>query len=382
MRGDVMRVLPFPALLLFACLITGCDKDPPSSAPEQPPPPSRPKGAPLSDEEMERALGLEAGALSGPAADPPPPAGDLKQEADGFTDLEACVRQRARVDAVLGDAIDALGYDTLLRDSCRVIEAVKAKSTAACEPIVASSLRDRCVMSVAVVSGDMLLCPMSGQNHDGLCVALARRDLRLCASAPGDKRSTCRAMLSSDPKKCSGDKRCERMVGRWKGLLPPAESKPELGTKVRAEITEKPDGGRPTTVTVDLSQVVTPATVLKSAGGTRIIVGETSSSAWPPFRLAPDPRLALSLLATPENIKQGAHALGADALVFELLAPKTGLFSSKDEKVPATVTIDMVGTEIGSPVRLRVEVDLGEEHHISLNINTYVRDVVTLSALN
>lgn len=376
-RRVTMRRLPFPALLC-ACLAAACDKDAPPSPPQEPPPP-RPRAAAPSDSEIERALGLDAGELGQAPTDPPPPAGDLRAEADGFTDLETCVRQRARVDAVLGDAIDALGYDTLLRDSCRVIEAVKTRSTGPCEPIVASSLRDRCVMSVAVVSGDMLQCPMAGQNHDGLCVALARRDLRLCASAPGDTRATCRAMLASDTKKCAGDKRCERMVDRWKGLLPKAESKPELGTKVRAEITEHVEAGKPNTVAIDLSPVVTPATVMKNPAGTRILVGEASSLAWPPFRVAPDPRLSLSLLASTENIKQGTRALAADALVFEVLAPKTGRFSSKDQKAPAAVTIDLVGTEIGSPVRLRVEADIGESHHVSLSINTYVRDVVTVS---
>lgn len=325
-------------------------------------------------------LGLDAGEVPPTPLDPPPPAGDLKAEADAFVDLETCVRQRARVDSVLGDAIDALGYDTLMRDSCRLIEAVKTKSVTACEPIVASSLRDRCNMSVAVVSGDSLLCPMSGQNHDALCVALARKDPRLCASVPLERRTTCRAMLGRDSKKCTGDKRCERMVDRWKTLIPTVEAKQELGTKIRLEVTERIDGGKQKPVTADLSQFVVPATVFKSPSGAKIMIGEMTAAAWPPFRIAPDPRLAMTLVAAPENIKQGIHPLGSEALAFELLVPKVAQLSSSKQIAPATVNVDMLGIDIGSPVRFNVEVDLGDEangFHVSLNINTYVRDVVT-----
>jgi hypothetical protein len=333
---------------------------------------------PPDEADLAGALGLDAGELT--PVDPPAPAGDLKSEADAFTDLEACVKQRARVDPVLGDAIDALGYDTLLRDACRVVEAVKTSSPAPCEPIAASSLRDRCFMSAAVVMGDSMQCPMAGQNHDGLCVALARRDLRLCASVPLERRGTCRAMLQHEPKRCGGDKRCERMVERWKGLIPAAESKPELGTKVRLEVTAKVDGRPDKPVVSDLSQAVPPATVYRSPSGVKLMVGETSSAAWPPFRVAPDPRLALMLLATPENLKQGVHPAAAESLQFEVLVPNVGQFSSKNAAGNATLTVDLLGLEIGSPVRFSVEVDIGEPargHHLSLNINTFVRDVVT-----
>jgi hypothetical protein len=284
------------------------------------------------------------------------------------------------VDSVLGDAIDALGYDTLLRDSCRVIEAVKTKSAGACEPIVASSLRDRCAMSVAVVTSDSLTCPMVGQNHDALCVALARKDPRLCSNVLPERRATCRAMLARDGKKCSGEKRCERMVDRWKGLIPQTEARPELGTKIRLELTERIDGGKQRPVSVDLSQFVVPATVVRSPSGVRIMVGEVTSAAWPSFRIAPEPRLAMTLVAAPENVKQGIHSLSNDALAFEVLVPKVAQLNSKQQSDPTTVTIDMLGTDIGSPVRFNIEVDLGDAsngYHVSLNINTYVRDVVT-----
>ncbi len=355
----------------------GCDR---SSSPPTPPeePPAPRKFVPPADSQLPSLLGLDAGELE--PVDPPAPAGDLFAEAEAFQDLEGCVRQRAKLDPVVGDALDALGYDTFLRDACRVIEAVKARSTAPCDPITARSLRDRCAMSVAVVLGDSQTCPMEGQAHDPLCVALARRDPRLCVSVPADRRASCRAMLAKDPKKCGGEGRCVRRVERWRRLLPEAASKPELGTKVTLQLTATSDGGRSKPVEVDLSTYVYPAMVVKLAGTTRILIGEMASAPWPPYTIATEPRASVVLVASPENIKQGVRSLGGDALGFELLVPKVAAVSSKTERTPATVTMDMVGTDIGSPVRFTVEADVGEEGaswHVSLRVNTYVRDVVT-----
>lgn len=370
----VLRAAALVAAL--ACAIAGCEKDSPPLPPQEPPP--KPRFVPPADSELPLLLGLDAGDFVPP--DPPPPAGDLRAEADSFKDLDSCVRQRATLDPVVGDAVDALGYETFLRDACRVIEAVKTRSTAPCEAITATSLRERCATSVAVVLGDSQTCPMVGQSHDALCVALARRDARLCASVGADRKATCRAMLARDKKKCGADARCGRMVERWKGLLPETSDKPELGTKVTVELTAIVDGGKQKATRVDLSSHVNPAMVVKMAGSTRILIGEVVSAPWPPFQVATEPRVSMVLMASPENVKQGIHALGAEQLGFELLIPKTASLSSKAQRSPAAVTIDMVGTDIGSPVRFNVEADVGEEGsswHVSLKVNTYVRDVVT-----
>lgn len=358
------------------CVLAGCDKDTPPLPPQEPPP--RPKFVPPADSELPALLGLDAGDFVPP--DPAPPAGDLKAEADAFKDLDTCVRQRASLDPVVGDAVDALGYETFLRDACRVVEAVKTRSTTPCDPITATSLRERCAMSVAVVLGDSQTCPLVGQAHDALCVALARRDPRLCSGVGGGSRATCRAMLAKDKKKCGNDARCERMVERWKSLLPETSDKPELGTKVTLELTAIVDGGKQKPTKTDLSSRVNPAMVVNMAGRTRILIGEPVSAPWPPFQIATEPRVSMVLMATPENIKQGVQSLGSEQFGFELLVPKTAMLSSKAQRSPAAVTIDMVGTDIGSPVRFNVEADVGEEGngwHVNLKVNTYVRDVVT-----
>src|ERR1019366_1781105 len=96
------------------------------------------------------ALGLDGGSLE-VRLDPPAPAGDLKAEIARFTTLDACVDGLARVDPIAGDALEAIGYDTFLRDACRVLDATKANDPGRCPAIEASSLEARCRTTVAEV---------------------------------------------------------------------------------------------------------------------------------------------------------------------------------------------------------------------------------------
>src|SRR5262249_57692027 len=73
--------------------------------------------------------------------DPPPQAGDLRGELDAFTTIDACVNQHAALDPLVGDAIRAIGYDTLLRDACRMLDAAKRDDPKPCDAIDPSPLR-------------------------------------------------------------------------------------------------------------------------------------------------------------------------------------------------------------------------------------------------
>ncbi len=78
-------------------------------------------------------------------SDPPPPAGDLREDVTRFTTLDACVAQHAVIDPLVGDAVRSIGYDTLLRDACRILEAIKKKDPTPCSLITASALeRQEC----------------------------------------------------------------------------------------------------------------------------------------------------------------------------------------------------------------------------------------------
>ena len=129
---------------------------------------------------------------------------------------------------MIGDAIDALGYDTLIGDACRVLEALKAKDARRCRPIAASSLRARCETNVAVLVGDPRLCPLTalgkGDARDPLCLARASRDERLCAAMISSERASCKAMVNGRADECHGDESCVRQVERWKWVLEKARA--------------------------------------------------------------------------------------------------------------------------------------------------------------
>ena len=114
------------------------------------------------------ALGIDAAALGVALVDPEKPAGDLAADLASFTSVEACMKQRtASLDPLVGDAVDAIGYDTFLRDACRMLEAAKNKDAKKCELIDASSLRARCRTITAMVAADVESCPLKAPSKKG-----------------------------------------------------------------------------------------------------------------------------------------------------------------------------------------------------------------------
>jgi hypothetical protein len=179
--------------------------------------------------ELARALRIDAGEIESPV-DPPAPAGDLKADIDRFTTLDACVAERAHLDPLLGDALEAIGYDTFLRDACHVVDAAKAADPGRCATIDSSALATQCRATVAQVAGLPDVCPWEApsrpaRGREAKCVALASRDIRLCAGADGLDRATCEATLSRDERRCSrlravaDQSRCRRDAARWADVL-------------------------------------------------------------------------------------------------------------------------------------------------------------------
>ena len=148
-----------------AAVLTACEE----RAPQRDPPlPRAPTHARTADDasvtEPPRGLREELARLEAEAGiednvDPPAPPGNLKDEIETFGGLDRCVRAHTLRDPLLGDAMDALGYDTLTRDACRVLAALSAKSSEPCKPIVASPLRHRCESYVAVFTENPKACP-------------------------------------------------------------------------------------------------------------------------------------------------------------------------------------------------------------------------------
>jgi hypothetical protein len=222
-RSPVRR-LSTAALLGLAGLCasaTGCE-DRREALPFEPPP-----AAPTP--ELARALRIDAGEIESPV-DPPAPPGDLKADIERFTTVDDCVAERAHLDPLLGDALEAIGYDTFLRDACHMIDAAKAVDPGRCATIDSSALATQCRATVAQVAGMPDVCPWEAasrpaRGREAKCVALASRDIRLCAGADGVERATCEATLSRDERRCSrlravaDQSRCRRDAARWADVL-------------------------------------------------------------------------------------------------------------------------------------------------------------------
>ena len=137
---------------------------------------------------------------------------------------------------LLGDALEAVGYDTFLRDACRVIDAAKANDASRCAAIDASALEARCRATVAEVAGTPDACPgrppsRPARGRDPRCLAVASRDPRLCAAVADPLgarhvRGHARAQRCG-PARASGraraKPRCARDAERWRGVLASTE---------------------------------------------------------------------------------------------------------------------------------------------------------------
>jgi hypothetical protein len=247
----------------------------------------------MSPASIARALGADA-ALVTPVTDPPAAAGDLKSEIEKFTTLDACVAEHAQTDPLVGDALDAIGYDTFLRDACRILEAMKAKDPRRCAPIESTSLRVRCESFVAMAGGHPEACPFDvpsdpQRGREPTCVAVASRDARLCAAEARPKRASCEALASKDDKRCvtspgpAEKKACERAVLRWRGTIgdalaaaPGAAPRPVGRIEVRG-VDGTPDPRPPIT---DLASEIDQGVVLvrEPLGGLRLRVGSLLAS--------------------------------------------------------------------------------------------------------
>jgi hypothetical protein len=359
-------------------LLSNCDKREPT-----PEPLPAARGAAPSRQvqrELER-LAAEAGIET--VADPAPPSGDLKSDVDAFTSLEACVRARAITDPLLGDAIDALGYDALTRDACRILQALKEKRVDACTPIASSALRARCETYVAVFTGDPNACPTNGSGRfaarDPVCLARANRDERLCAAALVTERARCRALVLGNKAECGRDEGCVRQIERYQGLFEKPTSRPPLPARLRVEVVEQ---GAAPAAALDLDDVAAGGAVVRvGPTGTRVSLGVAKSTLWPAAD-APEatPKLFLEFSAPPAKkepaLVPAAVPLGKGDLHLDLLVPKVAVLSAllaSDSKLE----IEQMSVEVGGPIKFVLESTLREaprNFRVKLAVETFVRE--------
>jgi hypothetical protein len=385
--GSVI-VLPSLALALAA---GACKSDAPPSEPELPPERSRqpPSSDRASIERMQRELaGLASEAGLDPETDPVPPSGDLKGDIASFAGLEACVRAHGARDPVLADAIDALGYDTLARDACRMLEALGAQDVRPCKPIASSTLRSRCEENVAVLLGNASLCPLSGLRHgdgrDPLCLARASRDDRLCTAVEPARRSICKALVGGDAQDCHGDTTCVREVERWKSVVEKPAKHDAATARLHVEITPQKGTPDPPVRSFDFDEEALGGAVVRIVGDrARVSLGTPRSPYWASWDSEyARPQVFLEVAGSRGEANKASRALATTDLTLDLLLPKVGLFSAltSDER---TVEGTAWPSKMGDAVKLVLTAELHDGPQVyktKIDVDTFVRDVVEPAA--
>lgn len=385
----VARVAVAVAVAACAACLGACDEK------KEAPSPGAAASAPAAPASVAALLGIDAGLLE--TADPPPPAGDLKAELERFVNVDTCVRERANMDPLVGDALRAIGYDTFLRDACRLLEAAKDKKRESCDRIDSSALRSRCQSWVAMIAQTPDACPflfdgVPTRGRQVTCLAVAGKDPRLCAGEPRTApRATCEAMTTRDDARCdallAGDKpSCKREVTRWRALLaPPLDALPKLPVP-RGKLVVKGDGDTPNPATAEAdlaSELARGAVVVTSRDRARVelgMIGESETT-----RMAPSPnrrpRLGVAVLFEPGPTSRDAPKPLLERLELEVPGEATLVHPSArcdcrlttarvDKTRGGEVVVSLTGT-VGSGTR---------SYKIDVELATFVRDVVSEQA--
>ncbi len=382
------RALVLCTLALFAC---EGEKRPFGPAATDTPPSPAPNASGLA-----AALGVDAGPLD--LVDPPAPAGDLAKELEQFVNVETCVAQRANLDPLLADALRAIGYDTFVRDACRLLEAAKDKKRETCEKIDASSLRARCRTWVATLAQTPDACPLvyeglPAKGRAPTCVALAGKDPRLCAAEPRPaQRATCEAMSARSDGKCAAlvpaDRAaCVREVTRWKSLLPASlEGLPKL-PEPRGKLLVKGESGTadPKATEIDLAPDVGRGAVVVVGlrEKLRVELGALGDSDSARIAGAPNKRTRVGLVVTLDPPKPTTKESVPVLERFELEIPGELPIIVPPGKCDCRVTRARIDRGRGGEIGISVEgtvTGAGRSYRVSLDATTFVRDVVAEDA--
>ena len=380
-----------PLVIVLAASVAGCE----NKTQGVPPPPPEPRPA-------VSAMNLIDASLLGDPIDPPAPAGDLKQELERFVNVDSCVLERAKLDPLVGDALGAIGYETFLRDACRLLEAAKDKKREVCDRIDSSALRHRCQAWVAIVSQLPDGCPLQfeglvSRGRNPSCVAIASKDPRLCAAEPrASQRGTCEALVLRDPQKCeeiapAQRPLCQREVTRWRALLAaPLEGLEKLPVP-RGKIVVRGTSGTPdppsveSDVAVDFARGVVAVT---SRDRTLVELGTVAESE--AARIAASPqkraRVGIAVLLPESSSNRGIESMGKrepSLHKLELELPGEAPIVSPPVVCECKLTTARVAGARGGELVVQLEGTLhppGKSYKLTVDASTFVRDVVAESA--
>jgi hypothetical protein len=363
-KGILVRASVKRLLLLLA--VAACDKDEDTAKVPEPAPSTL----------------VAADAFS--ATDPQRPAGDLRGDLDAFTTVEECVAKRtASMDPLVGDGLGAIGYDTFLRDACRMLDAAKTNDPKKCDGIDASSMRGKCRSLVAITSGHADDCPLRADaeprfGRDPTCVAAALRSPALCTGETRLHRSVCEALVLHDAKKCepivgADHDTCTRDASRYKSIIV-GNAQIEKIAKTAAEL-EIHGSGRddPPETKIDMGpELETGAVVILGATETRFDIGTVGITSATVKTVSPTQRTRLSF--TVHTLAKGDAKI--DRL--ELAVPGAIAVScSPCDSIP--VKVEKLDKNRGGEVTLSLEGPIGAAPNafkIKARVATFVRDLV------
>jgi len=390
MRHRLVSIL-IAAALGCGALATACndDKKGPAVAPSA-------TVTPAGAMSVAQLLGIEAGAFD--TSDPPAPAGDLKTDLEKFVNVDTCVKDRANLDPLVGDALRAIGYDTFLRDACRLLEAAKDKKRETCDRIDSSALRTRCHSWVAMIAQTPEACPLrfEGVPSRGrvvTCLAVAGKDPRMCTGeARTLERGSCEALASRDDTKCdvlvpSDRATCKRELARWRSLLAePLSGLPKLPA-ARGKLVVKGDGDTPNPPTpeADLAtEFARGAVLVTSRDRSRVelgMLGESETS-----RIAPSPnrrpRVGVAVLFEPGATSKDPPKPLLERLELEVPGEAT-IVHPGGGRCECKITTARADRTRGGEVAIALSGTIGagtRSYKLEIDLATFVRDVVAEQA--
>lgn len=359
----------------------GCDDKKPLARDVPPSPPSA----------VAERLGLDAASLVDPA-DPPAPAGDLKAEIDAFAGVDACVKQRAALDPLLGDALGAIGYDTFVRDACRLLDAAHDKNADRCERIDSGALRARCRSWVAMIAATADTCPLAlpgvpARGREPTCLAVAGRDPRMCQGVVrAADRAACVALVHRDPERCPpGGAACAREVTRWKGVLREPLSGLAKLPEVKGKLAVRGQSGTadPAQTELDARPDLDAGVVVVTAGErARVEVGAVDVAERTRFGGSPNrpPRFGVVVVLEPEI---DPKKLRATLERVELDVPGQATLVTPEAKCDCRVVASHLDKTRGGLLSLTIEGTFSagaKAYGVRYEVSTFVRDVLPDSA--
>ena len=346
-----------------------------------------PVPTPMAPTAIAEKLKLDAGMLELPT-DPVGPAGDLQGEAARFTSIDACVAEHAKLDALVSDAIRAIGYDTFLRDTCRGLEAIKQKDIKRCDSVEVSSLRTHCQNTYAMALGDPEACAFQNslskdRGRVPTCIAVASRMLSLCASTETYvERTSCEALLLQESFRCkslpSMDRvRCEHDIERMRGFLA-TEKVDKTATKASLATLDLEAIHGSAAVSPgksDFSKDLQRGVVLLTEGGQNMLtVGarlHSDGTFLVPSR-ATQARLSVTLTS-------GKEGTGARVTHLEVDVPGRALVSLEGDHCDCVLKNVSVPSSRGGEVRFELDGNVGSPPNafkIHAVVRTFARDIV------